>query len=126
MVMDVLAAEVQPAPGLIYITDIDKNVTQILSIGAPVQIDQIQPLNRFYLQTKPTVVTLVQETDGRKGLETTETWDDGKDAIEDDLVNEDFGSDTNNLVAEEEDLKGKGTRWEAGFLMHSQHLQKLI
>ena len=124
MVMDVLAAEVQPAPGLIYITDIDKNVTQILSIGAPVQIDQKQSINMFYLQTKPTVVTLVQETDGRKGLETTETWDDDKDAIKDELVNEHFGSDTNDLVAEEEDLKGKGTRWEAGFLMHSQHLQK--
>ena len=94
-----------------------------MSIGTPVQIDQKQSINTFYLQTKPTVVTLVQETDGRNGLEKTEIWDDDKDAIEDDLVNGDLGSDTNDLVAEDEDLKGKGTRWEAGFLMHSQHLQ---
>ena len=39
------------------------------------------------------------------------------------VVESDFGADENDFGFEEKDLNGSGTRWEAGLLMHSQHLR---
>ena len=96
------------------------------------------------------MVTLVQETAGWDWLETSwEREDDCNDAIEEsdfgkDVMESDLGAEERDLGADkggfgadkggfdteeksfgldENDLKGSGTRWEAGLLMHSQHLQ---
>ena len=61
-----------------------------------------------------------------------ETEDDCNDVVEQtgfckDAVESDFGADEIDFGFEENDLNGSGTRWEAGLLMHSQHLQyKLV
>ena len=34
-----------------------------------------------------------------------------------------FDTEEKSFGLDENDLKGSGTRWEAGLLMHSQHLQ---
>ena len=52
-----------------------------------------------------------------------------KDVVESDFGADEigFGADEIDFGFEEIDLNGSGTRWEAGLLMHSQHLQyKLV
>ena len=53
--------------------------------------------------------------------------DFGADEIDFGFEEIDFGSEEIDFGFAENDLNGSGTRWEAGLLMHSQHLQyKLV
>ena len=49
--------------------------------------------------------------------------DFGADEIDFGFEEIDFGSEEIDFGFAENDLNGSGTRWEAGLLMHSQHLQ---